>query len=633
MAGQILAAAMTTASAAAIGAALVWSVWPSDADAASQGLTSLTGKSPVVSTDAVPVQASGGNTLQQATASDIRKYVLTSVDTYGADPTGSADSTTAWQNAINSGLPLTCQGTYKVSATLLVGSPANDGQVIRGGGSWGRPDAFNSTTPAGACVIKPTAAVAIAIKIDGTGFSGGGSGTSWVQGFSIENLSIDMTNMTDASTSVGINQVQAWDCYYKAVRVRNDGTAKRAWLFSTGAYVSTLMNTQGNILDFEGTNSSNGVTTITVLGHDGGQAILNYANSIRFIGGAFQGTGTTKFYIRNSADTHIETDAEGTGTYLNVDSSVNGIFSRSELQGFSGTYMTGTASPAQVLLDQQTNFNTYPFNLDFGHININNAGTASFSSFLSGAAGANYYLDVGRTGMDVLVGAAAASNDFVTGTVAGDAVVGSWGGSSTLWLAGAQVANAKVTSAGFYSFGTGTAKQGVLNLKPASDTDASTIQNAAGTYLYDFLTAATASSSAAEFVNGVQLIGYSGNFTGQTWKILTSTGVAQFQGVVAQPSADPATAFQVNNAAGTSVFAVTTNATAASSNATAAGTLTANKGVITPALTVATLPGSPTAGQHSFVTDATACTFNSAVTGGAAVKCPVVYNGTSWVAG
>lgn len=125
--------------------------------------------------------------------------------------------------------------------------------------------------------------------------------------------------------------------------------------------------------------------------------------------------------------------------------------------------------------------------------------------------------------------------------------------------------------------------------------------------------------------------------TALVWSVWPSDADAASQGLtsltgkspVVSTDAVPATALQVNNAAGAAVFAVTTNATVASSNATAAGTLTANKGVITPALTVATLPGSPTAGQRSFVTDATACTFNSAVTGGAAVKCPVVYNGTT----
>lgn len=46
--------------------------------------------------------------------------------------------------------------------------------------------------------------------------------------------------------------------------------------------------------------------------------------------------------------------------------------------------------------------------------------------------------------------------------------------------------------------------------------------------------------------------------------------------------------------------------------------------------TVAGLP-SGTVGDSAYVSDATACTFNSSPTGGGSTPCPVFYNGTSWV--
>lgn len=48
---------------------------------------------------------------------------------------------------------------------------------------------------------------------------------------------------------------------------------------------------------------------------------------------------------------------------------------------------------------------------------------------------------------------------------------------------------------------------------------------------------------------------------------------------------------------------------------------------------LASADASPIAGDRGFVTDATSCTFNSSVTGGGSTKCPVVYNGSAWVAG
>tara|TARA_R110002074_G_scaffold141634_2_gene288070 strand:+ start:299 stop:2140 length:1842 start_codon:yes stop_codon:yes gene_type:complete len=53
--------------------------------------------------------------------------------------------------------------------------------------------------------------------------------------------------------------------------------------------------------------------------------------------------------------------------------------------------------------------------------------------------------------------------------------------------------------------------------------------------------------------------------------------------------------------------------------------------LVTGSYTVATLPASPPAGAKAFVTDATAPTYLGALTGGGTVRCPVFFNGTSWV--
>jgi hypothetical protein len=54
--------------------------------------------------------------------------------------------------------------------------------------------------------------------------------------------------------------------------------------------------------------------------------------------------------------------------------------------------------------------------------------------------------------------------------------------------------------------------------------------------------------------------------------------------------------------------------------------------VKTSGYTVATLPAGAI-GMRAYVTDATAPTWLGSLTGGGAVKCPVFYNGTAWVAG
>lgn len=47
--------------------------------------------------------------------------------------------------------------------------------------------------------------------------------------------------------------------------------------------------------------------------------------------------------------------------------------------------------------------------------------------------------------------------------------------------------------------------------------------------------------------------------------------------------------------------------------------------------TVATLPAGPATGSEAYITDAVACTFLGALTGGGSAFCPVIYNGTAWV--
>lgn len=49
--------------------------------------------------------------------------------------------------------------------------------------------------------------------------------------------------------------------------------------------------------------------------------------------------------------------------------------------------------------------------------------------------------------------------------------------------------------------------------------------------------------------------------------------------------------------------------------------------------TVSTLPASPPTGSIAYVTDAVACTFLAALTGGSTTFCPVIYTGAAWVGG
>lgn len=91
--------------------------------------------------------------------------------------------------------------------------------------------------------------------------------------------------------------------------------------------------------------------------------------------------------------------------------------------------------------------------------------------------------------------------------------------------------------------------------------------------------------------------------------------------------------FQFNGATSFGLSALATGVAALGNGSPGdySGTLKTTS-VITAALTYATLPASPTAGQRAFITDANTTTFNAAVSsGGGSTKVSVLYNGSAWV--
>lgn len=67
--------------------------------------------------------------------------------------------------------------------------------------------------------------------------------------------------------------------------------------------------------------------------------------------------------------------------------------------------------------------------------------------------------------------------------------------------------------------------------------------------------------------------------------------------------------------------------------ATSAATGAVSGGLGGGGMVFADLPASPTLGQRSFITDATASTFYSVAVGGGALPVPVFYDGSDWLVG
>ena len=263
---------------AALLMAMAFCCAPRPAAATSVPLNTLGNRGNLVCTDELPDLPSGGATLEQVTGCQLKAFIVGSIDNYGADPTGATDSTAAIQAALNAGGRLYCAGTYKVSATLTLTAEAQAGLILSGSGA-----TDNLGVGAGKCIIRPTSALAGAVfTIDGTPFSG------FIEGVGFENLTVDMTNMSDVATNIAFNQVQAFDAHYRGVRVINYGVHKLSWNFSAGAYTSTVQDSQGGIVNFAGVSGYNAATTISLNNVDILSLTHNYYQNTTITGGAIQ---------------------------------------------------------------------------------------------------------------------------------------------------------------------------------------------------------------------------------------------------------------------------------------------------------------------------------------------------------
>ena len=246
-------------------------------------LSGLAPRGILAATDRVPVLPAGAPTLLATTVGAIAALggVAPSLNSFaGVDPTGATDSTSGIQAAINTGQSLTCDGVYTISATLVANAAPNQGQMLMGSGP---TDGAGSTT-AGRCIFRPAAGmVGNVFLIDGTPFGG------YIQGLEIDNVTVDMANMSDAATNVAFAQVQAYDIRYAGDRVINYGSNKLSWSFSAGSYTTLVQNSAGSIVSMQGVTLNNAATTITLLNDDILSIAHSFYQNVNVIGGAVQG--------------------------------------------------------------------------------------------------------------------------------------------------------------------------------------------------------------------------------------------------------------------------------------------------------------------------------------------------------
>jgi hypothetical protein len=616
-------------------------------------LTALTPLGNPVGADILPIQRT--SPMQSVTAEQLQGYIVNSVKYYGAVGDGITDDTGAIQSAINTGLPFYFPpGVYLITQTLRFTTTANHGQVVRGSG----PVATDGSG-AGKAVIRPGAGVSIAIQIDGSPFNG------YVQGFGLEDLTVDMVNMGDDASSVGILQAQAFDIEFKNIRVINYGVYKTSFQFNAGSYTSNLNHCQFGSVNFNGATPSNAATTISFYNCDFLTVGGNYHAGVSFVGGACQQPytdavsiiylppGTSPYaYLPNNIGIYVAL----LSTIQNCNSFTSIGTDWEQGGGFPSTYNDGIHGVLPLIRVLMV------------------AESAQNSTFISPTFAGMYLLDMSKStsidGQNVGTGGA----DIRTRQLyclGGLNVSAPIQGFTDL----ANYLNTNSTRTFTLNPDDGSGTFMTMQVNPVIDGDGQfVVRNASAQPLFDFSTVGGAGILAINY--GAIIAGFTDGFTTQSWTISSSNGLATFAGSVIKPVSDGNSVQLWKNAAGTVLLGFNTDATPASSslylengitlngfsdggitqtwsasastgNVTAkslqvgatapiAGGITTNGQIRTVGNTFSSLPTPSTIGNgaRGFITDATlaaAGNFGTPITsGGGSNQVPVYSDGTNW---
>ena len=278
-----------------------------------------------------------------AVASTVQAKLRESVSAkdFGATGDGVTDDTAAIVLALAASKSVYFPvGTYLCSS-IVFNVSGKSGRTIRGA----------STTET---IFKATAAATNFFQVTG----------NYNQYNTFENFSIDMSLMTNASTSRGLYLKQTWGNSFRNVNVINFGASTRTLYCDVGTYTTVFDNcdfgSTTGVIQMQGISLSDGVTTVTFIGCGFGQCVADMVVAITFLQPVVQGA-LNKFVLSNTLGFSIlNGDIEGTGTYLVLGTAVGRICSsNNELSGFSGTYSSGTFSGG-YLMDQ---YGSTPFQL------------------------------------------------------------------------------------------------------------------------------------------------------------------------------------------------------------------------------------------------------------------------------
>jgi hypothetical protein len=274
------------------------------------------------------------------------------VITFGADPTGVADSTSAFSDAFAEAAT-SGQAVYMPTGTYLLDeiSLTNGNRVSTDPANLNKYGQHLYGDGVGKTILKCSGTEDKFLSFLGS------VGNYFYTKFKAEDFSIDMSLMPDAATSIGIYGIYAFGGSVNNVDVKNPPANAFSLYLDQGCYTTVWTNCgfdgEAGRIKLQGVGTQP-VTTQTFIGCLWAQMYADNCSSNSVINCIIQGDLTPKFVLSEQYGLTISgSDMEGTGLLYQFGTNCGQVACvNNTLVGFSGTYSTGEIGGG-MLLDQK----------------------------------------------------------------------------------------------------------------------------------------------------------------------------------------------------------------------------------------------------------------------------------------
>ena len=256
----------------------------------------------------------GANAVTTTVQAKLRQTI--SVIDFGADPTGVADSTTAFSNALAACLNIGVEGG---GVELYFPKGTYKGVIVITGQNQNDAGQYSLTLNGYGATLKGRAGDTSIIKVNGAVANipdPSPSGSIYANGLVIQGFSFDMAAMTNSAANYAIAAQHSYACALRDVGVLNEPNLGGGLFLGSQTYTWTVQNFNCTRVSIKGYNATTNLSSVhNFYNLDAVQVVLENVFNIGFYGGVLQGS-MDHFNLVNSVQnlTVIGMDLEGPNT-------------------------------------------------------------------------------------------------------------------------------------------------------------------------------------------------------------------------------------------------------------------------------------------------------------------------------